>query len=179
MPKALKSRGKKPSAPRQAKNVASKKVSRPKRPSALAPVSPDDPVWFDAASPLGSAVRYIAGLSGAFHWVGIYELRGRKLVLGPYLGEETDHTVIPVGVGVCGTAVAENQDQNVPDVRARANYLACSLKTRSELVVLVRDAQGRILGQIDIDSHFPNAFGEEQEKAVRRVADELGERWPE
>ena len=168
MPKALKSREKKPAA-------FSKRSHR----AELPPVSPQDPVWFDAASPLGSAVRYVAGLSSAFHWVGIYRLHGTKLVLGPFIGEETDHTEIPVGVGVCGTAVAENRDQNVPDVRARTNYLACSLKTRSELVVLVKDRQGAILGQIDIDSHFPDAFGEEEEKAVRRVADELGERWPE
>jgi L-methionine (R)-S-oxide reductase len=143
------------------------------------PVSPADPVWFDALSPLGSAVRYVAGLSSAFHWVGIYRLDGDTLVLGPFLGEETEHREIPVGVGVCGTAVAENRDQNVPDVRACSNYLSCSLKTRSELVVLVRDRKGSILGQIDIDSHFPDAFGEEEETAVRQVAKELGERWPE
>jgi L-methionine (R)-S-oxide reductase len=137
-----------------------------------------DPPWFDPLSPLGSAVRYVASLSGLFNWVGIYVLEGDTLVLGPYLGAETEHTRIAVGVGVCGTAVALNADQNVPDVRARENYLACSLETRSELVVLIRDASGRILGQIDIDSHSPGAFGVEEEQAVRKVARELGERWP-
>ena len=99
----------------------------------------DLPVWFQPEAPLGSAVRYVTGLSGKFQWVGIYLLQGKTLVLGPFLGEKTNHTRIPVGRGVCGTAVAENRDQNIPDVRALSNYLSCSLETRSELVCLIRD----------------------------------------
>lgn len=150
-----------------------------KTPRKLKPISPDWPVWFDPEAPLGSAVRYVASLSPRFNWVGIYELRGKTLHLGPYIGAPSEHTRIPVGKGVCGTAVAENADQNIPDVKSHGNYLACSLETRSELVVLVRDRKGRILGQIDIDSHTPNAFGPEEEQKVRKVAEELGERWPE
>jgi GAF domain-containing protein len=142
-------------------------------------ISPEMPVWFEPVAPLGSAVRYVAGLSPKFNWVGIYELKGKNLKLGPYVGAATDHTSIPIGRGVCGTAVAENKDQNVPDVRAVENYLACSLETRSELVVLIRNPQGEILGQIDIDSHVVGAFGPEEEAAVSQVARELGERWPE
>lgn len=138
-----------------------------------------EPVWFDPLSPLGSAVRYVASLSPRFNWVGIYILNGDMLELGPYLGAVSDHTRIPVGKGVCGTAVAENRDQNVPDVSARGNYLSCSLETRSELVVLIRDRSGQILGQIDIDSHTLNAFGEAEVQAVQTIAKELGERWPE
>lgn len=100
------------------------------------------------------------------------------LELGPYIGAKSEHTRIPVGRGVCGTAVAKNEDQNVPDVHASDNYLACSLETKSELVVLIRDSSGKILGQIDIDSHLPNAFGPEEEAAVKRVAQQLGELWP-
>jgi len=138
-----------------------------------------DPNWFDPLSPLGSAVRYVAGLSPRFNWVGIYVLDGETLELGPYIGAETEHTRIPVGVGVCGTAVSEGTDQNVPDVRSRENYLACSLETRSELVVLIRDPRGKILGQIDIDSHTPSAFGASEESQVQQVARELGARWPD
>jgi L-methionine (R)-S-oxide reductase len=138
-----------------------------------------DPAWFDPLSPLGSAVRYVASLSPRFNWVGIYILRGDHLELGPYIGLATEHIQIPVGRGVCGTAVSENRDQNVPDVRACANYLACSLETRSELVVLIRDASGKILGQIDIDSHTPHAFGTNEESQVQQVARDLGARWPE
>jgi L-methionine (R)-S-oxide reductase len=141
------------------------------------------PVWYNPASPLGSAVRYIASLSPKFNWTGIYVLKGKTLELGPFIGAATEHTRIPVGKGICGLAVAENRDQNVPDVHSAKNYLACSLETKSELVVLIRDSQGpnpdQILGQIDIDSHSPNAFGPEEEAAVRKVAQELGELWPE
>lgn len=145
-------------------------------------INPDWPAWYTPQSPLGSAVKYVAALSPRFNWVGIYLLKGQgsKMVLelGPYIGAKTDHTQIKVGQGVCGTAVAEDKDQNVPDVRARDNYLACSLETRSELVVLVRNKKGKVVGQIDIDSHVPAAFGPDEETAVRKVADELGALWP-
>lgn len=123
-----------------------------------------------ASELLRAAVAKVAAMSPQYNWVGIYLLQGDRLVLGPFVGEPTEHTVISVGQGVCGTAVAENADQNVPDVAQRANYLACSLKTRSELVVLIRNSRGEILGQIDIDSHSPNAFGPEDESRVRAVA---------
>lgn len=126
---------------------------------------------------LQSAVEQVARLSPKFHWVGVYLLRGDTLELGPFVGEPTEHQRIPVGVGVCGTAVKENADQNVADVRERGNYLACSPKTRSELVVLIRDPQRKVVGQIDIDSHELNAFGPEEERSVRRIADQLGEVW--
>lgn len=137
------------------------------------------PVWFKEADPLGSAVQYLASLSPRFNWVGIYVLNHDVLDLGPFAGEPPQHTRIRTGEGVCGTAVAENADQNVPDVGSRENYLACSLQTRSELVVLIRNKDGRILGQIDIDSHTLSAFGPDEEKAVRQVANQLGELWPE
>jgi GAF domain-containing protein len=104
--------------------------------------------------------------------VYLYMLHGNELVLEAFAGRETDHTRIPVGVGVCGTAVASGQDQNVPDVRAVENYLACNAWTRSELVVLVRRG-ARILGQIDIDSDLTDPFTPEEESAVRQVADAL------
>ena len=71
-----------------------------------------------------------------YHWVGIYLLEDDVLVLHNYIGKVTGHTRIPVGQGVCGTAVAEARDINVADVHALSNYLACSLETVSELVVL-------------------------------------------
>jgi GAF domain-containing protein len=111
----------------------------------------------------------------AYHWTGIYLLQGNTLVLGPYMGKHTDHTRIPVGVGVCGTAVAENQNQIVGDVKARSNYLACSVETRAEIVVLIRDGD-RILGQIDIDSDIPNVFTSEDERFLEQVARLLAQR---
>src|SRR5947209_2292438 len=85
---------------------------------------------------------------------------------------ETEHTRIPVGRGVCGTAVATGEDQNVPDVAAIGNYLACNLETKSELVVLIRRGQ-TTLGQLDIDSDVPAGFTEPHHRAVQEIADAL------
>jgi GAF domain-containing protein len=101
-----------------------------------------------------------------------YMLQGNALVLEAFAGRETEHTRIPVGTGVCGTAVAEKRDQNVADVTAIGNYLACNLFTKSELVVLIRRGD-HILGQIDIDSDVPNGFGEREHADVKEVADAL------
>jgi L-methionine (R)-S-oxide reductase len=104
--------------------------------------------------------------------VYMYMLQGDELVLEAFAGRETEHTRIPVGVGVCGTAVARREDQNVPDVRAVQNYIACNAWTRSELVVLIRRGD-LILGQIDIDSDLPDPFTPDEEAAVKNVADAL------
>lgn len=124
-----------------------------------------------APGPIGACWAAVKALSAVphFNWTGIYLLEGDTLYLGPYVGEPTEHTAIPVGRGVCGRAVAEERDLNIPDVTREENYLACSIKTKSELVVLIRPG-GEIFGQIDIDSHFPDAFGPVEEELVREVA---------
>lgn len=104
--------------------------------------------------------------------VYLYMLHDDELLLEAWSGRDTLHTRIPVGQGVCGTAVATGQDQNIGDVRAIENYLACNLFTRSELVVLIRRGD-RILGQIDVDSDQADPFSAEEETAVRKVADAL------
>ncbi len=120
------------------------------------------------------AVQRIHEQGARYDWVGIYLLSGDLLVLHSYLGLATDLTRIRVGEGVCGMAVAEGRDMNVPDVEAVDYYLACSAETRSEIVVLIRHDE-RILGVIDIDSDTPAAFGEDDERELRRIADTLGE----
>lgn len=121
---------------------------------------------------LRTAAERIRGHGPPYTSVYLYMLHGEELVLEAHAGRETDHTRIPVGKGVCGTAVATGQDQNVPDVRAVENYIACNTWTRSELVVLIRRGD-RILGQIDVDSDEPDPFSAEEEAEVRRVADAL------
>lgn len=111
-----------------------------------------------------------------YHWVGIYLLDGNELVLHNYVGKPTEHTRIPVGVGVCGTAVARKTNQIVDDVSQVENYLACSLKTKSEIVVLIQDDEG-IIGQIDIDSDRPNAFGPDDESFLNAIARLLAKRY--
>ena len=124
---------------------------------------------------LKAAVEGLHASDTRYHWTGIYELfPDNVLRLGPFVGAPTDHVFIGVGRGVCGTAVAERRNINVPDVRLVGNYLACSTETRSELVVLIRRG-GKIFAQIDIDSHLVAAFGEDSVAGVQRVADWLAE----
>ncbi len=101
-----------------------------------------------------------------------YMVHGEMLELEAHAGRDTDHVRIPVGKGVCGTAVADARDQNVPDVSAVGNYLACNLFTKSELVVLIRRGE-QILGQLDVDSDVPAGFGEREHADVKQVADAL------
>jgi L-methionine (R)-S-oxide reductase len=121
---------------------------------------------------LRMACERIQGWGSPYTSIYAYMLHGDQLELEAFAGRETEHTRIAVGVGVCGTAVAEQQDQNVPDVGAVGNYLACNLYTKSELVVLIRRGD-HILGQIDIDSDVPNGFGEREHADVKAVADAL------
>jgi L-methionine (R)-S-oxide reductase len=118
------------------------------------------------------ACERLRALGPPYTSVYAYMLHGDHLVLEAFAGRETVHTRIPVGTGVCGTAVATGQDQNVPDVRAARNYLACNLETRAELVVLIRRGP-TILGQLDIDSDVPAGFGDAHHRVVKEVADAL------
>jgi len=122
---------------------------------------------------LEAAVRGVHELDARFHWTGIYELfPDNVLRLGPFIGAPTEHVFIGVGKGVCGTAVAEKRNMNIPDVSRTPNYLACSSDTRSELVVLIRNGD-TIHAQIDIDSHELAAFEPPMVAEVERVADWL------
>ena len=111
-----------------------------------------------------------------YNWSGIYRLEGETLILDAYVGAATDHTHIPVGRGVCGTAVAEDKNQVIIDVRELTNYLACSTQTRSEIVVLIRKGD-TILGQIDIDGHRVAAFDSSDEQLLEDMAAILADRW--
>ena len=109
----------------------------------------------------GLAVERIAGRLPAYDWVGFYWVDpddAQTLELGAFAGAPTEHTRIPVSRGICGAAVALGETIVVEDVRADPRYLACSIETKSEIVVPIR-AHGRIVGEIDIDSHTAAAFG--------------------
>jgi L-methionine (R)-S-oxide reductase len=121
---------------------------------------------------LRTAAEKIRAAGPPYTSVYLYMLHGDELVLEAFAGRDTEHTRIQVGTGVCGTAVATGKDQNVPDVRAVQNYLACNTWTRSELVVLIRRGD-RILGQIDVDSDEPDPFTAEEAAEVRAVADAI------
>ena len=106
-----------------------------------------------------------------YDWVGIYVLDGEELVVHNYLGAPTPHTRIPVGRGICGAAVAEQQTIVVPDVNADSRYLACSVETKSEIVVPIMGQ--RTYGEIDIDSHTAAAFWENDNRLLEAMVRQL------
>jgi L-methionine (R)-S-oxide reductase len=111
-----------------------------------------------------------------YTWVGIYLLEGNELVLGPYLGKPSPHTRIPLNRGICGAAASQKATIIVDDVNADPRYLACSIETKSEIVApIMRD--GRVFGEIDIDSDRPAAFGDGDRVMLESVAQGLAERF--
>jgi L-methionine (R)-S-oxide reductase len=113
-----------------------------------------------------------------YDWVGIYWLEGDTLVLGPWAGRQaTEHTRIPVAKGICGAAAHEKTTVIVDDVRNDPRYLSCFLETRSEIVVPIF-ADGRVIGEIDIDSTDVAAFGERDRDFLEMLASDIGKGWP-
>jgi GAF domain-containing protein len=105
-----------------------------------------------------------------YSWVGIYLVEGDDLVLGPWRGPEaTEHVRIPVGQGICGAAAATGRTEVVDDVNADPRYLSCVPSTRSEIVVPIAH-EGRVVGEIDIDSDRRAAFGKDDRALLERAA---------
>ncbi len=104
-----------------------------------------------------------------YTWVGIYLLDGDELVLGPYRGKPSPHTRIPLGRGICGAAATEKATIIVDDVNADPRYLACSIETKSEIVVPIMDGAD-VIGEIDIDSDWTGAFTAADRELLERVA---------
>lgn len=122
-------------------------------------------------------VEALAGRLPHYSWAGFYMLDPgdpTMLVLGPFVGAPTPHVRIPVTEGICGAAVATGETVIVDDVAADLRYLACSLETRSEIVVPIY-AHGRVVGEIDIDSHDAAAFAEEDRKFLEAAACLVGD----
>ena len=109
-----------------------------------------------------------------YNWVGFYfaNHETKTLHLGPYVGAETDHTVIPFGKGICGQVAVSNANFVVPDVAAQDNYIACSFTVKSEIVVPLF-VNGVNIGQIDIDSHVLNPFTDADERFLEFVCSEI------
>lgn len=109
-----------------------------------------------------------------FNWTGFYFKNGDKeeLILGPYVGAETDHTVIPFGKGICGQVAVSNETFVVPDVHEQDNYLSCSIDTKAEIVVPIIK-NGENIGQIDIDSHSLDPFTAEDREMLEWLCDEI------
>jgi L-methionine (R)-S-oxide reductase len=114
-----------------------------------------------------------------YNWVGFYMLEAGAdppvLVLGAFEGAMTPHTRIPLNQGICGAAASSGQTVVVDDVNKDPRYLACSLETKSEIVVPVF-VHGKVVGELDIDSHFPAAFTSEHQALVQHCAKLVGEK---
>jgi len=121
-------------------------------------------------------VGILAGRLPGYDWVGFYMLDPNDqnvLVLGPYRGAPTEHIRIPVSEGICGAAIAAGETVIIDDVSSDPRYLACSIETRSEIVVPIW-AMGKIVGEIDVDSHTLNAFTADDRKFLEDCAEVLG-----
>src|SRR6202042_2870250 len=114
-----------------------------------------------------------------YNWVGFYMMEPGAnppmLVLGAFEGAMTPHTRIPLNQGICGAAASSGQTVVIDDVSKDPRYLACSLETKSEIVVPVF-AFGKVVGELDIDSHFPAAFTPEHQDLVQYCAQVVGKK---
>ena len=110
-----------------------------------------------------------------YSWVGIYLVKGDVLVLGPWKGKQaTEHTKIPIGKGVCGSAAQSGKTEIVDDVSKDNRYLSCFLSTRSEIVVPIKK-KNIVIGEIDIDSDVPAAFDKNDAVFLEKIADMLSQ----
>ena len=123
----------------------------------------------DATRAMTLAVGTLKKTMPDYSWVGVYLLDGNELVLGPFEGRPSPHTHIPLGRGICGAAAAEKATIIVDDVNADPRYLACSVETRSEIVVPIMKGAD-VLGEIDIDSDQLAAFDANDQRLLEAVA---------
>jgi GAF domain-containing protein len=129
----------------------------------------------DPAAAMEQAIVLLKERVPQYTWVGIYLLDGNELVLGPFRGKPTQHVRIPLGRGICGAAASEKATIVVDDVNADPRYLACSVETRSEIVVpIIRD--GEVLGELDLDSDDLAAFGPADRALLESIAAALAGR---
>jgi L-methionine (R)-S-oxide reductase len=119
---------------------------------------------------LKAAVELIDAFSDGFNWTGFYMMRGGVLEVGPYIGPVTEHTRIELNQGICGAAASQKKTVLIDDVNSDPRFLACSLSTRSEIVVPLMDGDN-CLGEIDIDSDQPSFFTEDDRLMLESVAE--------
>lgn len=129
----------------------------------------------NAAVAMDDAVRLLKERLPNYTWAGIYLLEGDELVLGPYIGKPSPHTRIPLNRGICGAAASEKATIIVDDVNSDPRYLACSIETRSEIVVPIMRG-GVVLGEIDVDSDAVAAFGPSDRELLETVASALAKK---
>jgi len=124
---------------------------------------------------LQKVVDFLYNSFDKYSWVGIYIVKGDTLVLGPWRGKEAaEHTRIPIGKGICGSAALTGKTEIIPDVNKDNRYLSCFISTKSEIVVPIKK-DGKIVAEIDIDSDKRDAFTVEDKMFLEKIADMLRE----
>ena len=122
---------------------------------------------------LSEVVDFLYENFSHYSWVGIYIVKGNDLFLGPWRGpHETEHTKIPIGKGICGSAAATGKTEIIDDVNSDARYLSCFISTKSEIVVPIKK-DNKVIAEIDIDSDIKNAFSKEDKDFLEKIADML------
>ncbi len=119
---------------------------------------------------LKTTAEMIDSYSEDFNWTGFYMMKGDILEVGPYVGPKTDHVRIELNRGICGAAASQKKTIIVDDVQADPRFLACSISTRSEIVVPLLDGES-VLGEIDIDSNRPSNFTSTDRQMLEEIAD--------
>lgn len=130
----------------------------------------------DRTEILRAAVELIDAFSDDFNWTGAYLLDGDVLRVGPFVGPDTPHKVIKLNSGLCGAAATQKQTILVDDVKSDSRFLACSVNTRSEIVVPLLD-QENVLGEIDIDSNKPGNFTADDRVMLEQIAQVIVDRF--
>ncbi|UCF50216.1 MAG: GAF domain-containing protein [Thermoplasmatales archaeon] len=132
-------------------------------------------IFSNSSNILKDVVDFLYKNFDHYSWIGIYLVEDNDLVLGPWKGKQsTEHTKIPIGKGICGSAAASGNTEIIPDVKADNRYLACFVSTKSEIVVPIKK-DDTILGEIDIDSDTKNAFTKIDKEFLEKIADMLCE----
>jgi len=129
----------------------------------------------NSSNVLQDVVNYLYENIDHYSWVGIYLVENNDLILGPWNGPHaTEHTRIPIGQGICGSAAKSGKIELIPDVNSDNRYLSCFVSTKSEIVVPIKKDE-KIVGEIDIDSDTKDAFTEKDAEFLERIADMLSE----
>jgi GAF domain-containing protein len=122
---------------------------------------------------LSDVVEFLYENFKYYSWIGVYIVKGNELILGPWKGEQaTEHKKIPIGKGICGSAAESGKTEIISDVNSDKRYLSCFVTTKSEIVVPIK-RDGKILGEIDIDSDFKDAFTKKDKDFLEEIADML------
>jgi L-methionine (R)-S-oxide reductase len=129
----------------------------------------------ESSKVLREIVNFLYENFTTYNWIGIYLVEENNLILGPWQGKQaTEHTKIPIGYGICGSAAKTGKTEIISDVAKDGRYLACFISTKSEIVVPIKK-NNSVVGEIDIDSDNPNAFDKNDKIFLEKIANKISD----